>query len=152
MENNKIEYFTPSLDDIHPGYEFELYGQATRKMVNDIKWHSVQASPSLNEPGNSVSFNRIHLLLRDGKIRVPYITPKQLEDEGWTYSQYHDLSYYHKKGICVVSLLPMTKYNLYPYLEIRVATGIFKYDTLFKGQCKCINTFRTICKLLNINL
>ena len=76
------------------------------------------------------------------KIRVPYLTKEQIEAEGWTKEK----SYFIKNNIYLFfedKFLVIDSGNPFSWEAI-------DSEILFKGKCKDINTFRKICKLLEI--
>jgi hypothetical protein len=130
MEN---KYFTPDIEDIHIGYECEiLYPHNMieyNKKLNENLWekHKFELRESLSE-GDSMSFDYI--------FRTLYLTNKQIEAEGWVYVSM-DMCWI-KNGI----ELYFQKDNKIEILD--------QPNFLFQGECKDINTFRKIIKLLGI--
>lgn len=134
MEN---KYFTPGIEDIRVGYECEMlngYGE----------WKPFKFEEHLYYEGWAVDF---------GKMRVPYLTKKQIEDEGWTitHREYKEPPYKmdwvnaKKGGYTLWINLGLTDSMFLGIDKEGAVAGI-----LFRGHCKDINTFRYICKLLNI--
>lgn len=151
MEN---KYFTPDIEDIRVGYECEwtsdglvfttpysepLYsGKLEYSDVLDIlKWYDMD------------SFNLTKI------VRVPYLTKEQIEAEGWVWK--HDTTHF---GGMFSSYEKNNHFLIHNRIknEIRM---IFKDPSLeydwknpekfnFWAECKDINTFRYICKLLGI--
>jgi hypothetical protein len=148
MEN---KYFTPDMEDIHIGYECEiLYPHNMieyNKKLNENLWkkHKFELRESLSE-GDSVSFDYIY--------RTLYLTKEQIEAEGWKEKQMH------LNGTFVMILGKLNKgYELMftegnSQIVITKVWTLFdekvKRDNVFKGNCKDINTFRKIIKLLEI--
>lgn len=142
MEN---KYYQPTIKDLYIGYECE--------------W---QVDPSLEDKSEYKSeiITRKGLeMYMTGKagvqyLRVPYLTKEQIEKEGFEsicISPKHLVANWYKKGLIRLKYFPMTSYNIDGYLEIHsVGADEFDFPTLYNGTCKCINEFRTICKLLNI--
>lgn len=122
MEN---KYFTPDIEDIHAGYECEL-------LIYD-KWE-----PNIVKPYTALE--SVVRCIKDQIIRVPYLTKEQIEAEGW---EEHSSNFF-KKDLIMLQI-DLEEYNIL----IRKGSW-FPEETLFKGNCKDINTFRKIIKLLNI--
>ena len=123
------EYFIPQIEDIRIGYECELL-----RNVN------VLTLTPTNYPPEYKTFifkkNNIHLL-HDlyPAIRTPYLSKEQIEAEGWK------VGYLHNNGF----------YVHYDEKNRTMHINDYNGDTYFNGECKDINTFRYICKLLKIN-
>jgi len=141
MEN---KYFTPDIEDLHIGYELEVNYNFK---LNDI-FHKkiIDSFEQLSDihsrmPGDCV-------------IRVPYLTKEQIESEGWKEEQMY------LNGTFVMILGELNKgYELMfaggkSSIVITRVWTLFdeqvKRDNIFKGNCKCINEFRKIIKLLGI--
>ena len=122
MEN---KYFTPDIEDLCIGYELEhlsATGYITTKFEIDSSLSALQELIKLNQ------------------VRVPYLTKEQIEAEGW---EEHSSNFF-KKDLLMLQI-DLEEYNIL----IRKGSW-FPEETLFKGNCKDINTFRKIIKLLNI--
>ena len=139
MEN---KYFTPDIEDIHAGYECEL-------LIFD-KW----------EPNIVKSYTELRSVdecIKDKVIRVPYLTKEQIEAEGW------ELIQIYPKGACIFQKgtkeegceltcdftehrVHFTKLYFYGLDDEYTRTKL----TWRSLECKDINTFRKIIKLLGI--
>ena len=83
------------------------------------------------------------------RFRVPYLTKEQIEAEGWEFIKHHaEIEGYE---------FEKDEYSLYVEFDFRgeIYLKIYSgehYDEFnyFSGKCKDINTFRKICKLLEI--
>jgi hypothetical protein len=138
----KSNYFTPSIEDIRVGYNFEW-------QRNDTKiWKSSNISSSGDLEGNWEE------MIVNNKIRVPYLTKTQIAGEGW------DLLAEYESGNRWVKFQKIPKvgnpiflyFNDKNWLTIEQTRVSGESVPLrYSGECKCINTFRYICKLLNIN-
>jgi hypothetical protein len=143
MEN---KYFTPDIENIHVGFICYQYNKFYdgHGIKFDERWAEdltllVPAAVRIliNEESNIADF-----------IRVPYLTKEQIEAEGWS-----------KAKVPIVTI----KHDFY---EIPYIKDNFRIDynfknklinilenngvNLFYGECKDINTFIKIIKLLNI--
>lgn len=132
MEN---KYFNPSIEDIRVGYECEIFTtewMPYRFYEFEIPWflknHSVGANYFLE------------------KLRVPYLTKEQIEAEEWEE---------YKNGfrkMCNGAYMYITHYKIQfgdgwkRQLVVHSENGAVH----FRGECWDINTFRMICKLLEI--
>lgn len=155
-----IEYYTPSIEDIHVGYKCEVYGQSTTKLIKNVSFHEVKVGLHI-EVGKSVGINQIPNLIKKGYIRTPYLTKEQIEKEGWVYKSSNGVRYWFEKldmfidaphspshQILAAELIHDPEYNT---IQIKVKLrSDFEYHTFFEGNCPSINEFRKIVKLLGI--
>jgi hypothetical protein len=143
MEN---KYFTPDKEDIYIGYECEiLYPHNMieyNEKLNENLWekHKFELRESLSE-GDSMSFDYIY--------RTLYLTKEQIEAEGWSLDR---RLYKIKKN---EDLFFTIDFNTESYfLEVssfdKSNTTFYSGESVFKGTCKDINTFRKLIKLLGI--
>jgi hypothetical protein len=134
MEN---KYFTPDIEDIHVGYECELLMNTNVSILNPTS-NAPEFKPFIFEK------NKIELLIElYDSIRVPYLTKEQIEAEGWKFDyNLGDFDYY-------IKTVNNTEYELEFCYKERININIWK-RTLYHGECKDINTFRKIIKLLEI--
>ena len=125
MEN---KYFTPDIEDVHAGYECELLIYA--------KWEPNTVKPY-------TELRSVVKCIKDKVIRVPYLTKEQIEAEEWKFDyNLGDFDYY-------IKTVNDTEYELEFCYKERININIWK-RTLYHGECKDINTFRKLCKLLHI--
>jgi hypothetical protein len=129
METSK--YFTPDIEDIRVGYECEFAGW--------MEGH---------KPSFTVGQGNITSVLRDIKVlRVPYLTPEQIEAEGWIpHWSFKDTVF--DKGRYRISLLDKVK-RIWWISEKDIEYGYS--NRIYAGLIPSINEFRTINKLLKIN-
>lgn len=152
MENNK--YFIPDIEDLCIGYECEYNFAKAYKYEFDF----VKIGYKDDEGYTNELTNMIHLI-DDGAaaIRVPYLTKEQIEAEGW------ELIQIYPKGACIFQKGTKEKgYELtYDFQEHKIHfTKLYFYNlddeytrtklTWNSLECKDINAFRKICKLLGI--
>lgn len=135
MEKIDNQYFTPDIEDIRVGYECETLVYPYPNWVN-----------TKIEQGDDLNY------IQDGswKVRVPYLTKEQIEAEGWIhfqnstfkgkYEPMYDMEFW-MKGVSMYYRWDINR------MQITTNAGL---RTWFHGECKDINTFRYICKLLNI--
>jgi hypothetical protein len=116
MEN---KYFTPDIEDMSVGCEYELYHQ-------EDGWKKVIFSAWEN-----FNYDAFIYCLKDKEVRVPYLTKEQIEAEGY-------------------SLTAMNKGKYIKYSGGDLHIYDHNGDTSYLGECKDINTFRKIIKLLKI--
>jgi hypothetical protein len=144
MENNK--YFVPDIEDFRFGYEFEKNYSSSGG-----DWYPTKIVAYLD-------FEGLDFYIKEGLLRTPYLTKEQIEAEGW-FDVDKDKSYRtsgfiikFSKGnymlgfneeTCFVSIMPID-----PVKWEWINTTTFWYA--YQGECKSINEFRFICKLLKI--
>lgn len=118
--NEDNKYYVPKLSDFHVGYEYEKSDDE-----NIQEWHTEI---------KNIDFEWLDIYIEDGRIRVPYLTQGQIKAEGWKV---------------VGSTLCKDIFDL--YID-KTTIMIYDYngDCYFNGECKSINEFRYICKLLKI--
>ncbi len=146
-----MEYFTPTIEDIHSGYEYEV-----KRFNGD--WEKV------TEFSNDYDYedNPHYAIMKDikaGKIRVPYLTKEQIENEGWKFTrEYLNKLSFETKDIWNEKVKGgFLSYNTETkILTINLKNGETTIDgpkliPRFNGVCKSINDLRYIQKkLLNI--
>ena len=135
MEN---KYFTPNIEDIRVGYECEWLG------AKDLKHEYIQIK---------MDGDWLNIAINSGIqfFRVPYLTKEQIEAEGWkpegriTPKQF-------KKNIDNDSYYELTLNEDNQIVITKAFTDgwSWKWSPFYSGECKDINTFRYICKLLKI--
>jgi len=149
MENNK--YFTPDIEDLCVGYECE---------INNIhgKWESITITFTNSNSFYKTDLAEVCLLVEDKYVRVPYLTKEQIEAEGWEYKNRSTDLWFERKQIFLrkdgyhLENIKL-QYGLHDYrLKISfVYVGDDEESTgAYLGECKDINTFRKIIKLLEI--
>lgn len=123
----EVKYFTPSIEDIRVGYEYELFV--------DNEWKPFIMSLK-------------HFTFLEGDLkkgyRVPYLTKEQIEAEGYRFEKDNYGMLEFSKWETEIRYWPDRK-KLHVF-----ETGQKPPHELFYGECKDINTFRYICKLLGI--
>jgi hypothetical protein len=138
MEN---KYFTPNIEDLCIGYELEI------RQANKWLSHKIQSNDCFCD-----------FIDMDG-YRVPYLNKEQIEAEGWTSF----ITEYERDIVTEKMIYTFFKedrnYMLGWNFNTNKITLIIKDPSLvldyyteptFRGECKDINTFRKIIKLLKI--
>lgn len=131
------KYFTPDISDIRVGYECEY-------LVNnsDQQWVSYIHGKYKGEENKIIGQSFINLL------RVPYLTKEQIRGEGWAEL---NKDYETNEFVKGVYSLDYDFHNKLLRIYISDNFETSGYDRqFFEGRCKDINTFRYICKLLEI--
>lgn len=137
---SKNNYYTPDIEDIRVGYECEI----NKSLFAGISegWHKF----TFNE------FEQLDILNKNSlkAFRVPYLTKEQIEAEGWEIT-----SREVKKPPYKVDWINAKKGEHTLWINLAMHDSMYmgisdKIYNVFRGQCKDINTFRYICKLINI--
>jgi hypothetical protein len=136
------KYFTPSIEDIRVGYECELLVHEKDADKEDF-WKTYTLNPFITKL-------QIDAMTTSGNwkdtIRVPYLTKEQIEAEGWEVTaenkDTNTMGFKKDKFSGVV-----TTHGVGAGMWITKSEG---FKTIYSGECKDINTFRYICKLLGI--
>ena len=171
-------YFIPAKEDICIGYECEISTMSRGLAAMDLAYpeadlHMIVPFKQVFEPavctddpmGHSV--DNIVMMLKENRVRVPYLTKEQIEAKGWElYSKSVDLWFKFKESPIthtrIQELYGYKPYNLFlnygmhdQKLKIKCdfngGQDFDGSDTLFEGFCKDINTFRKIINLLYLN-
>lgn len=131
MEN---KYFTPDITDIRVGYECQMFDDRFQDPKN-INWTNVILD----------DWEQVGYAIEDIKwrVRVPYLTKEQIEAEGWIHT---GMTLFHKNEYSLDIIFEGDIYST-PYTMSLTSNS---YYPSYTGQCKDINTFRYICKLINI--
>ncbi len=147
-------YFVPDIEDIRVGYECEIKPTGSE----EFDW-----MPYVINGDNA--FRHYETKGRGAtSIRVPYLTKEQIEAEGWKPVNTGGLENGCMNGRCaftkgnyflIIPSQPNTK--LGNRIEI-VMVDVLKDDynewtsngRMYLGECRCINDFRLIMKLLCI--
>ena len=151
------EYYIPKESELFVGYECEEYNQYGISNTFEIKkvWEKLK----INTPqtlASDIFYNK----LETGAIRTPYLTSSDIEKEGWTNQQ--DIS----KGWYTFSISGLKqnsggwekgdKFYMYPYYSLniypenKIVISDESGDTIYSGEYKSINEFRTLQKWLKI--
>ena len=151
MEN---KYFTPDIEDLYVGYECE-------QLINQVWVKDIFAKGSYL-PENIDLLHWAHSCIINKNLRVPYLTKEQIENEGFVYRG--------KVSNATIPGEPFTKIQLefiknnilirFDIISNKVMidkaniiegnVNFYNVKTLYDGECKDINTFRLIQKLLGI--
>lgn len=172
MKEMENKYFTPSLEDLRVGYECEVQREIPLGLLAAIEnrpefydeWEKIVigkryiGSNILTQKEIEKVFNeffyptphveKCEFYLKHGKLRTPYLTKEQIEADGWKVKTDNNNGVidFENPEYCLISW----NYTL-KIIEINDRKTTSRFDNqLYRGQCKDINTFRYICKLLNI--
>jgi hypothetical protein len=157
MEN---KYFTPDIENIRVGYECECLWLKPEPRT----WNKIKITEANTETYLELSVEDVINRTKTGEIRVAYLTKEQIEAEGWKFWQTNRICNWYKREMFDWSDKARDFYGYVIYgmtllhdpekNKIKIwfdFTGGTPEDScMFEGECKDINTFRTICKLLNI--
>jgi hypothetical protein len=135
MENNNNEYFIPEIEDMSIGCEFEMddtWG-GWRKLTLTKE---LLANPMVGLGSGNERSPWYH------KIRVPYLTKKQIEAEGWISQS--ETGFFTKDKY---ELYYNQQWNNDKEFSLQI---LDQPNFLYQGECKDINTFRKLIKLLSI--
>ena len=167
-QDNK--YYTPDIQDLYVGYECELYGQSTSKLIRQVEWYNFIFS--------SGNINKINKLISSKEIRTKYLDKTDIESLGWIYNPnkekytnvipdpnnpYKQRLWFKRNEIdkqCsedkndwynLTNELLFTDgpWGIQIYIIIEEAPS--HYRSSFAGKCKSINELKKIMTWLNIN-
>lgn len=138
----ETKYFTPDIEDIRVGYECEI--------SKFKEWTPTIITWDYNIDGLTYCMK----VSPDACIRVPYLTKEQIEAEGWKSIGRSTDIWFEKEGDFEIGSWTSYKIRIHYGLHDKrlYVDAIDRGDEvkLFQGECKDINTFRFICKLLGI--
>jgi len=148
-EIEEQKYYTPSIEDIRVRYEYEV-------KMKDGSWNKqiIQRQYDLEYDWESLIFNQ--------NIRVLYLTKEQIESRGWLYKNNSGLAEWErtKPELYSARRIEMWGENIIIDLVYHFGLKVLKLYAngktkdnercIFRGNCKDINTFDYIMKLLNI--
>lgn len=153
---NKEKYFVPEESDLRLGYEYEtnfnVENKWKKKIINDLGCES-DGCGELQDLLTLIYYNNSDLLNYQlnyaNRVRVPFLTKEQIKAEGWKeifnrHDGFGKYSYF-QKGTTHITF--QEKEHL---IEIHNDEDYDEHKTWYNGKCRCINEFRTICKLLEI--
>lgn len=134
------KYFTPDIEDVRIGYECEWQSRPP----DENSWGKVTFKSGYSLPDEiSIKY-----------YRVPYLTKEQIAREGFTILKKSDNNYIYaelKRGhIYDVELRYDMAHTTLAVYNIFDKTHEHLKLPAFYGECKDINTFRYVCKLLGI--
>lgn len=145
------KYFTPAIEEIRVGYECEFLKDPSKE-----EWVPFTIKKI---PYRWTNDEEYVLGVEVRSLRVPYLIKEQIEAEGWTYTGRKD---YHLYGYDVFQGFHNAFEKSNYVIQGRGLFGSQKYlkvfdmsdqedgMCVFEGECKDINTFRYITKLLGI--
>jgi hypothetical protein len=143
---NDDKYYIPDLEDFRIGYEFEMddtWG-GWKKMIltQELLKNPLVPLGSGNE--------RIPWYW---KIRTPFLTKEQIEDEGW--KQLTEIKFEKPSRLkdCIYYLWFFREHSFKSIIEFNYINELAEIkilQTLYTGPIKSINELRYISKLLNI--
>lgn len=133
------KYFTPNVDDLRVGYVCQT------KAYPYLDWVDCTL-----DNGDDIQF----VLDKEWDIRVPFITKEDFISRGWTYDDVYYRNKFRKFGISLdgIERIFELSYNFDNHmLKIDYDGGEFYNFSIFEGECKDVNTFDYIVKLLKIS-
>ena len=133
------KYFTPDIEDLKVGYECELDYYTVTATSHNQGWRNYIIN-------RDVDFQTMFKAIDSKKIRTPHLTKEQIEAEGWKETSKCN---YEKIDSNITSYYGNDHY-LWIMHPATTVLGEKYLANSFKGECKSINEFRYICKLLKI--
>lgn len=160
MENDK--HYHPNLEDLRVGYEFE-YSLQSIHLPNGMDWKKMVVEekhlfPDYSDQDNEAFISFIAGAIKRKNIRVPYLTKEQIESEGWKITKNlddeeltgqkikSDFTFFEIYYDTFLKELIVEEFNQAQLVNAK--TGDYNSNTIFKGECKSINEFRIIIKML----
>lgn len=151
MEN---KYFIPSIEDIRVGYECQI------RLVENAQWVNFIVGTSNFEDIDAYEY------LELGNVRVPYLTKEQIESCGFTL-KHKSIDYWFQINEDKRFDTDLHNFSGYKAYNVFLNYGFHDYrlkikgdfsggedwdkaETLFDGECKCINSLRQILKQTHI--
>ena len=127
-------HYVPDIEDLRIGYQFEFFDD------DDEDWTSAKITTQIDLCNWTAFLDII-------KLRVPYLNNKQIISEGW-----QDVTFEYQKPDLFIGKKTIEDYYklVYCYNSKQLQIQLIDDSCLFFGECKSINEFRYICKLLKI--
>lgn len=153
-----MEYFTPSIEDIRVGYECFWIKDHTKEFDGDnlipFIFSAKRLAAILFPPINWERENTDNIGPNLGSYIVPYLTKEQIEAEGWkegdTYYKTLEKANDYATYFCAFMDDHKIRISEYTKTNPDEVWRMQRRSIVFEGECKDINTFRYICKLLKI--
>ena len=156
MEN---KYFVPEISDIRLGYEYETNYNCEKKwekkIVNDLYCDN-EGNGELQDLLTLINYHNTDILdwkiNYSNRIRVPYLTKKDIESEGWLVNENTDTYFTKNDKDCTEKTLFLHVTYEHCGVPVWVTIGYEDNDKddRFSGACPSINELRYIQKLLGI--
>lgn len=142
INNDESKYYTPSVQDIHIGGEYELLHNGMWEPLKVVRQYDLEYD------WEDLIFSK--------QLRVKHLTHEQIKNEGW--EEYKTITKPVTKAAGNFTTIPYTKgiFTLWydetrNYMRIATFSGGYRgLEILFNGKCLSINDLRYIQKLLNI--
>jgi len=158
-------YFIPKIEDLKENYQFEYQEYDEELDIFKDNWIKTNFD-SREGLGHDLTYQ-----FQSENVRCEFLTKEQIESEGWALQE--EFPYVHSIGLIKNLTYRGTNHTVFLYynysskwLLITIQSVIdniysIKYttektdiningNTLYAGTCLDINTFRYICKLLEI--
>lgn len=159
----KDKYYTPDIEDLYVGYECEYTSHGLAFQVNDTD-RIYNGKLNLFELQEYLNYFLEDESCISNHIRTPYLTKEQIEAEGFPFQKTNRLTnwffintwdlpdekiqdFYRHKAYSV-TILQMPDNQLKIYFDF--SGGNPEDSCMFEGECKSINEFRKILKMLKI--
>lgn len=152
MEDHTMDgtkYFIPSIEDIRVGYECEILWN--QDIFPEDNWYKIVVGED-----ETKDFDLIDWVGRvaNSKVRTPYLTKKQIQNEGWEFTGKTIDLWFKKEG----------EFNMGSWTSCKIIMHYGPHDKrlyidaidtgestpIFRGTCKDVNELRFITKLINI--
>ena len=140
----KEEYYIPDIEDIKVGYEcFWILDLTKSEAIENflpMKFTPKQTAFTLFSPFNWEREETDNIIPNLMSYRTPFLTEEQIEQEGWK----KQTDVHFEKGDHTIKIYRGKTWI--PFHILIEGHG----QVYFFGECKSINEFRYILKLLNI--
>jgi len=136
-------YFIPKIEDLKENYQFEYQEYDEELDIFKDNWIKTNFD-SREGLGHDLTYQ-----FQSENVRCEFLTKEQIKAEGWKeifnrHDGFGKYSYF-QKGTTHITF--QEKEHL---IEIHNDEDYDEHKTWYNGKCRCINEFRTICKLLEI--
>jgi|GEM_PF-2743819 len=144
-------YYTPTLKDFSYGLIYQIQSSSLTPSEDD--WSDL----IYDEGNDEMSFSTIGGLIREGNIRVQYLSKEDIVSCGWTYKEQMESPMFFDFGeryrMCYYDGNGTVRIRIY---DKQTSTNWHKIkgeeEQLFYGECKNISTFKTLMKQLGIEI
>lgn len=153
QEQKPFKYYEPEIEDLRIGDEVHIKDCGNYSNCEGCDF-SATVSGIMSYPNIWVISKNTQqeYELYPQQIRVAYLTKEQIEAEGWEAAREHPTAHF-KKDINKDSYFSLTLNadNQIVITKSFIDGWAWKWSPFYSGECRDINTFRYLCKLLNIN-
>jgi hypothetical protein len=146
----KDKYFVPTIEDIRVGYECEVFSSKALEITNTLNSGEFWIKKVIKNNGIA---SWAEELVNSKRIRVPFLTEEQIENEGWiklTENSFRKPSSTIQNWYYTLWFHEDISKRIVETYYIDNLNNILNLHIIYRGSIKSINELRYISKLLKI--